>query len=143
MFFSIARTIAHDPGESEEQGQPLLHGRDRRDIAFNRSQVTEDFAIYMVDSKPRLPCSHPPFVCTYYLPEIGAHRTLLFSSSPWRGITVAMWATNFPGARLADWLERRARCAKVLDSIPILAMNLFSQSSHDNQQVISILNVGR
>ncbi len=84
MLFSIARTIAHDPGESEEQGQPLLRGRDRRDIAFNRSQVTEDFAIYyyIVDSKPRLPWSHPPFVCTYYLPEIGAHRTLLFFVIP-------------------------------------------------------------
>jgi hypothetical protein len=92
MFFSIARTIAHDPGESEEQGQPLLHGRDRRDIAFNRSQVTEDFAIYMVHGGFKAAAAVlSPTVRMYLLPsrdrrssDAALFRHPLGVGSPWR-----------------------------------------------------------
>lgn len=71
----------------------------RRDIAFNRSQVTD---------LGRFKAAAAVVVRMYLLPSRDRrYRTLLLFVIPLAWDHRVMWATNFR-ARLADWLERRA-----------------------------------
>jgi hypothetical protein len=140
MLFSIARTIAHDLGESEEQEQPILRGQDRETLPLTlhfRRQVTEGLC-HLHGGFKAAAAMVSPTVRMYLLPSRDRRSSdaALFRHPLGVGPPGGDVSYELPWR----WIGRLVRASCQLRKGPWFdshfgheRMNIYSQSSHDNQ----------